>query len=140
MAAPRTAAVIASSTIPAYARTAGRAVHIKIQPRPLNVGESRQILRTLERYGEVVMYKHLKVGLTLIPFLSRCFCCKVLSALSGFPPQHSGILNSINSVPEAFSPDQILKPSYKTNSTIPISVPPTPRSPSSALKKLPRAR
>lgn len=40
---------------------AGRAVHIKIHPRPRNISESRQVLRVLERYGEVVMYKHLKV-------------------------------------------------------------------------------
>ncbi|KAI9872220.1 MAG: hypothetical protein M1830_001899 [Pleopsidium flavum] len=39
---------------------AGRAVHIKIHPRPRNLYESRQILRILERFGEVVMYKNLR--------------------------------------------------------------------------------
>ena len=59
MAAPRVA--LASQSIPAYARTAGRAVHVKIQPRPRNLSESREILRVLQQYGEVAMYKHLKV-------------------------------------------------------------------------------
>ena len=40
---------------------AGRAIHIKLFPRSRNIAESRQVLRVLERYGEVVMYKHLKV-------------------------------------------------------------------------------
>ena len=39
----------------------GRAVHIKIHPRPRTVTESREILRVLERYGEVIMFKNLKV-------------------------------------------------------------------------------
>ena len=59
MAAPRVA--LASQPIPAYARTAGRAVHVKIHPRPRNLSESREILRVLQQYGEVAMYKHLKV-------------------------------------------------------------------------------
>ena len=61
MAAPRTIAAIASS-LPAYTRTAGRAVHIKIHPRPLNLSESRHVLRTLQEFGDVIMYKHLKVS------------------------------------------------------------------------------
>ena len=39
------------------------AVHVKVLPRPRNLGESREILRVLEKYGEIVMYKHLKVGI-----------------------------------------------------------------------------
>jgi hypothetical protein len=39
----------------------GRAVHIKIHPRPRTITESREVLRVLERYGEVLMYKSLKV-------------------------------------------------------------------------------
>lgn len=46
---------------PAYAKTAGRAVHIKIHPQPHDISESREVLRMLQRYGEVIMYKHLKV-------------------------------------------------------------------------------
>ena len=45
---------------------AGRAVHIKIHPRPRNLAESRQVVRVLERYGEVVMFKHLKVCWALL--------------------------------------------------------------------------
>ena len=59
MAAPRVA--LAGQSIPGYARTAGRAVHVKIQPRPRNLSESREILRVLQQYGEIAMYKHLKV-------------------------------------------------------------------------------
>lgn len=40
---------------------AGRAVHIKIHPRPRNITESREILRVLQSYGEVMMFKNLKV-------------------------------------------------------------------------------
>jgi len=40
----------------------GGAVHIRIVPRPRNLGESREILRILEKFGEIVMFKHLKVG------------------------------------------------------------------------------
>ncbi|MCJ1234638.1 hypothetical protein MMC14_002599 [Varicellaria rhodocarpa] len=38
----------------------GRAVHIKIYPKPRHINESREVLRVLERYGEVVMYRYLK--------------------------------------------------------------------------------
>ncbi|MCJ1396544.1 hypothetical protein MMC18_009435 [Xylographa bjoerkii] len=38
----------------------GRAVHIKIHPRPRTVQESREVLRVLEQYGEVTMFKNLK--------------------------------------------------------------------------------
>lgn len=48
-------------SLPAYANTAGRAVHIKIHPQPRNLSESTEVLRVLQQYGEVVMYKHLKV-------------------------------------------------------------------------------
>ena len=59
MAAPRVA--LSGQSIPAYARTAGLAVHVKIHPRPRNLSESREVLRVLQQYGEVAMYKHLKV-------------------------------------------------------------------------------
>lgn len=64
MAAPRVA--FAGRTLPAYARTVGRAVHIKIHPRPGNLAESSEVLRVLQQYGEVVMYKHLKVPLNTL--------------------------------------------------------------------------
>lgn len=50
----------AGQSIPAYARTVGRAVHVNIYPRPQNLAESREVLRVLRQYGEVIMYKHLK--------------------------------------------------------------------------------
>ena len=59
MAAPRVA--FAGQTIPAYAKTVGRAVHIKIYPRPRNLAESREVLRVLQQYGEIVSYRLLKV-------------------------------------------------------------------------------
>lgn len=37
------------------------AVHIRVFPRPRNLAESREILKALEKYGEISMYKHLKV-------------------------------------------------------------------------------
>lgn len=46
---------------------ASGAVHIRVYPRPRNLAESREILRVLEGYGEVVMYKHLKVSILHSP-------------------------------------------------------------------------
>ena len=60
-------------SIPAYARTADRAVHVKIHPRPRNLAESREVLRILQQYGEVVMYKHLKVHFCIV-LDSRIHC------------------------------------------------------------------
>lgn len=54
----------AGRSLPAYANTAGRAVHIKIHPQPRNLAESTEVLRVLQQYGEVFMYKHLKVRKT----------------------------------------------------------------------------
>lgn len=42
--------------------TLGRAVHVKIQPRPANLAEGREVLRILERFGEVVYFKNLRVS------------------------------------------------------------------------------
>lgn len=75
MVAPRVA--LAGQSIPAYARTAGRAVHVKIHPRPRNLSESREILRVLQQYGEVAMYKHLKVD-SLVTGLSSVMLLKHL--------------------------------------------------------------
>src|SRR5205809_2074751 len=38
-------------------------VHVKITPAPRNMQESREVLRVLQRFGEVVMFKSLKVRL-----------------------------------------------------------------------------
>lgn len=50
-----------SAAISSARAAAGRAVHIKIHPRPRNITESREILRVLQSYGEVTMFKNLKV-------------------------------------------------------------------------------
>lgn len=47
------------------------AVHIRVLPRPRNLGESREILRVLEKYGEVLMFKHLKVCIVQPYYLHR---------------------------------------------------------------------
>ena len=60
MAAPRVA-FAGQTTIPAYAKTVGRAVHIKIYPKPRNLAENREVLRVLQQYGEIVSYRFLKV-------------------------------------------------------------------------------
>jgi hypothetical protein len=45
------------------ARTAApNAVRLLITPQPANLAESREILRIVQRFGEVVTYKNLKVG------------------------------------------------------------------------------
>jgi len=60
MAAARVPSAI--KAIPASARLGvSGAVHIKIHPRPRNLAESREVLRVLQQYGEIVVYKHLKV-------------------------------------------------------------------------------
>lgn len=52
----------AIKAVPASARLGvSSAVHIKIHPRPRNLAESREVLRVLQQYGEIVVYKHLKV-------------------------------------------------------------------------------
>ncbi|EME82763.1 uncharacterized protein MYCFIDRAFT_153524, partial [Pseudocercospora fijiensis CIRAD86] len=40
--------------------TAARAVHLRISPRPSNLGESREILRLISQFGEVEYFKNLK--------------------------------------------------------------------------------
>ncbi|KAL8731956.1 MAG: hypothetical protein Q9166_003088 [cf. Caloplaca sp. 2 TL-2023] len=51
----------AASTLARSVRNwADCAVHVKIFPRPANLAESREVLRVLQQYGEVVMYRHLK--------------------------------------------------------------------------------
>jgi hypothetical protein len=40
---------------------ASRSVHLRIQPRPANLSESREILRVLQRFGELSTYKYLRV-------------------------------------------------------------------------------
>ncbi|KAL8957996.1 MAG: hypothetical protein Q9193_004862 [Seirophora villosa] len=51
----------AASTAARSARNwADCSVHIRISPRPRNLAESKEVLKVLQQYGEVVMYRHLK--------------------------------------------------------------------------------
>ncbi|KAF9691946.1 hypothetical protein EKO04_009918 [Ascochyta lentis] len=44
----------------AAAHLPSRSVHLRIVPRPANLSESREILRVLQRFGDVSTYKHLR--------------------------------------------------------------------------------
>ena len=70
-----TAAVTAAATATAAAAgksTISKAVHLRIYPHPRNLRESREVLRVLQRYGVVEMFKSLRVG-HFIPQPSRFF-------------------------------------------------------------------
>ena len=70
-----TAAVTAAATATAAAAgksTISKAVHLRIYPHPRNLRESREVLRVLQKYGVVEMFKSLRVG-RFIPQLSRFF-------------------------------------------------------------------
>ena len=47
--------------------TAGRAVHLRITPRPSNLGESREILRLISQFGEVEYFRNLKYDALSMP-------------------------------------------------------------------------
>lgn len=38
-----------------------RAVHIKIQPKPRNIHESREVLKVLKSFGDVISFRNLRV-------------------------------------------------------------------------------
>ncbi|KAJ4349072.1 hypothetical protein N0V95_004897 [Ascochyta clinopodiicola] len=44
----------------AAAHLPSRSVHLRIVPRPANLSESREILRVLQRFGDISTYKHLR--------------------------------------------------------------------------------
>lgn len=46
---------------------ASRSIHIKIHPTARSLPERREVLRVLERFGQVEMFKSMKVG--TIPLL-----------------------------------------------------------------------
>ena len=50
----------AASNLSTYARSVGRALRLKIHPRPASIGESRKILAHLQQYGPVVIYQSLR--------------------------------------------------------------------------------
>jgi hypothetical protein len=38
-----------------------RSVHLRITPRPSSLSESREIFRVLQGFGDISVYKHLRV-------------------------------------------------------------------------------
>ncbi|KAF2215648.1 hypothetical protein CERZMDRAFT_81794 [Cercospora zeae-maydis SCOH1-5] len=46
---------------------AGRALHLRISPRPSNLGESREILRLISQFGEVEYFRNLKYDALPMP-------------------------------------------------------------------------
>ena len=57
---------MASASMTSKARAlAARTVHVKIYPTTRTFNERREVLRVLERFGEVTMFRSFKVGLTL---------------------------------------------------------------------------
>ncbi|KZM20257.1 uncharacterized protein EKO05_0003657 [Ascochyta rabiei] len=44
----------------AAAHLPSRSVHLRIVPRPANLSESREMLRVLQRFGDISTYKHLR--------------------------------------------------------------------------------
>lgn len=39
-----------------------KSVHLSIKPRPANLSESREVLKVVESFGEVVFFKNLRVS------------------------------------------------------------------------------
>jgi transcriptional regulator NrdR family protein len=52
---------LANQVSEATVNAINRTVHVKIHPRPRSLTESRQVLQELRRYGDVTMFRHLKV-------------------------------------------------------------------------------
>jgi hypothetical protein len=49
------------ATLPSAAALAARSVHIKVYPTAHSLPERRQVLRVLERFGGVEMFRSLRV-------------------------------------------------------------------------------
>lgn len=62
----------ATDNMSALARsTAGRSVYLKVQPRPRSITDTKRVLEVLRKYGEVEMFKHLKVRTVSSDFAAR---------------------------------------------------------------------
>jgi hypothetical protein len=56
------------ANIPSIVRpVANRAVHLRITPRPSNIGESREIMRLVSQFGEVEYFKSLRYDAVPVP-------------------------------------------------------------------------
>jgi hypothetical protein len=62
--------MLGSSARHAARSAAPNAVRLLITPQPANLAESREILRIVQRFGEVVTYKNLKVRLHFCSWLT----------------------------------------------------------------------
>ena len=47
--------------------TANRAVHLRITPRPSDLGESREVMRLLSQFGEIEYFKNMKYDILSAP-------------------------------------------------------------------------
>ena len=54
-------AALRASTVAAGKSALSKAVHLKIYPHPQNLRESREVLRILQKFGTVEMFKSLRV-------------------------------------------------------------------------------
>lgn len=59
------------ATLPTATALAARCVHIKVYPTPRSLPERRQVLRVLERFGDVDMFRSLRVC-AVLPRLTDC--------------------------------------------------------------------
>jgi hypothetical protein len=50
-------------TSPAILARMAAQVHITAMPRPKNIAESKLVLGALQKFGEVITYRNLKVGI-----------------------------------------------------------------------------
>ena len=51
---------------------APRSIHLRSVPRPANLSESREILRVLQRFGEISIFKYLRVCLAAEEMAIAC--------------------------------------------------------------------
>jgi hypothetical protein len=56
---------MAAAAAAAARNLASRTIHIKIHPTARSFPERREVLRVIERFGEVEMFKSLKVRIVL---------------------------------------------------------------------------
>lgn len=64
-------------------RVAFKQVHIQTTPAPRNLAESKLVLAALQRFGEVVTFRNLKVCAFILFFIHACVRACVHGILSG---------------------------------------------------------
>ncbi|OCL12234.1 hypothetical protein AOQ84DRAFT_360801 [Glonium stellatum] len=93
---------------------ASKTIHVQIQPKPANLAENREILRVLQRFGDIVIFKHLRyeepVGMPNSLLATYRDAASAQKALDASPVRFS--LEAIegdmagNNVDESWSEDQ----------------------------------